>query len=45
LRLGYDAHLVADCSATFTKSIQQKTEQKLADRVTNAAQLIKSYQR
>lgn len=43
LSLGYDAHLIADCSATFFKGIQNGTERKLKNRVVTSAALIKKY--
>ena len=38
--LGYDAFLISDCSATFLKTIQKRTERKLGSRVVTSAQLI-----
>ncbi|MFK5977514.1 MAG: isochorismatase family cysteine hydrolase [Rhizobiaceae bacterium] len=43
LKRGYDAHLIADCSATFGKLIQSSTERKLTGRVVNSEQLIEMY--
>lgn len=43
LKRGYDAHLIADCSATFGKFIQSITERKLPGRVVNSVQLAEMY--
>lgn len=40
---GFDAHLVADASATFFKFIQNRTERKLAGRVQQVAGLVQGW--
>jgi len=42
-KLGYDAWLISDVSATFFKFIQNNTENKLGDKVINTASLVKEY--
>lgn len=40
---GYDAQLITDCSATFTKGIQNRTEKRLKGRVVTSDLLVKEY--
>jgi hypothetical protein len=41
--LGFNAQLISDCSATFTKGIQEKTERKLANQVIKTSDLLGQY--
>lgn len=40
LSRGFDAHLVADGTATFAASLQRRAERRLAGRVTTTAELV-----